>query len=279
MPFVIIFGLITTFIKLNKDRELISIYSLGLSINSIRKPLINFAIIIFTILISLNFYISPKIYKNYKIKEFEIRNTINFEKINISNFIEINNNLILDFRKDNGKFKDVFIRFNDDSENIIYSKEANIIKGDEFLTFNLINGFKLNFLNTKIEKLEFEKYKLKIPYLKNRKYNNIDKNSLTIFNLIKNKNNYLIIEKFFDFIIIISIIIFFYFYNIKTHQYNSKKITVYIIISILILIVHNLIKNLELNNIISIYLLCLNICLPLFLLFLIKKNLKFHEYN
>ena len=51
MPFVITFSLIITFMKLDKDRELISIYSLGLNINSITKPLINFSILIFSILI------------------------------------------------------------------------------------------------------------------------------------------------------------------------------------------------------------------------------------
>ena len=78
--------------------------------------------------------------------------------------------------------KTYFIRFNEDTENIIYSKEANIIgKKMNFLTFNLINGFKLNFVNKEIEKLEFEKYKLKITLFKKVKiYNNIDKNSQTI---------------------------------------------------------------------------------------------------
>ena len=138
MPFVIIFGLITTFIKLNKDRELISIYSLGLSINSIKKPLFNFAIIIFLILISLNFYISPKIYKNYKVKEFEIRNKINFEKINISNFIEINKNTFLDFKKDKKIFKEVFISYFEEYNNMIYAKEAKISqKADKFFLSNL----------------------------------------------------------------------------------------------------------------------------------------------
>jgi len=279
IPFIVLFGLLITFIKLDRDKEIIAIYSLGLSINNIKKPLILFSFIIGGLYLILSFYLSPLIYDIYKKKEFELRNLIDLNNINISNFIEINNNLILDFRKENGKFKDVFIRFNDETENIIYSKEANIIKGDEFLTFDLIKGFKLNFLDTKIEKLEFEKYKLKIPYLKNRKYNNIDKNSLTIFDLIEKKDIYLIIEKFFDFIITITIINFFYFFNIKTHQYNSKKITIFITTSILFLIIHNLIKNLELNNMISIYLLCLNIFLPLLLIFFNKKNLKFYEYN
>ena len=40
IPFVVIFGLIISFVKLHKDRELISIYSLGLNIKSITIPLI-----------------------------------------------------------------------------------------------------------------------------------------------------------------------------------------------------------------------------------------------
>ena len=87
MPFVITFSLIITFMKFDKDRELISIYSLGLNINSITKPLINFSILIFIILIFFNFYLAPNIYKDYKLKEYEIRNNVNFEKIIIYNFI------------------------------------------------------------------------------------------------------------------------------------------------------------------------------------------------
>ena len=45
----------------------------------------------------LNFYIAPKIYENYKLKEYELRNTINFENMIFSNFIKINNDTILDF--------------------------------------------------------------------------------------------------------------------------------------------------------------------------------------
>ena len=99
MPFVIIFGLIITFIRLHKDKELISLYSLGLSLKSIKTPLFYFSTAVVFILIILNFYLSPKIYKDYKIKEHEIRNNINFEKILVTNFIEINKNTYLDFKK------------------------------------------------------------------------------------------------------------------------------------------------------------------------------------
>ena len=39
---------------------------------------------------------------------------IDFEKIIVSNFIEINENTFLDFKKDNQKFKEVFIKFKDE---------------------------------------------------------------------------------------------------------------------------------------------------------------------
>ena len=84
LPFVIIFGLVLAFLKLDKDREIIAIYSLGLSLKEIRKPiilLISFSILLY---LSLNFIISPITYNIYKQKEFSLRNTIEFDKINIS---------------------------------------------------------------------------------------------------------------------------------------------------------------------------------------------------
>ena len=55
------------------------------------------------------------LYKDYKTKEYEIRNKINFEKILVSNFIEINKDTVLDFKNNNQNFKEVFIKFTDSS--------------------------------------------------------------------------------------------------------------------------------------------------------------------
>ena len=280
LPFIIIFGLLIAFIKLEKDREIIAIYSLGLSINRIKNPILIFSVLISIIYLILNLYLSPLIYDIYKKKEFELRNLINLNNINISNFIELDKNLILDFKKDKNKFVDVFIRFyekndmNIDNENIIYSKEAKINKETDYLLFNLINGFKLNFIDEKIEKLEFKNYKLKFPILENKKYNNIDKNSLTIFNLIKNNNKYLIIERSYDIFILIFIIILFYHLNIKSHKYKLKNILFFLIISTLMLIFQNLIKTIELKNLTSIILFTLNIIIMLFLIIINKLRIK-----
>ena len=124
MPFVLIFGILLCFIKLHKDRELVAIYTLGLNKKSIRKPIILFTIIITSFFIILNFYFSPNIYKKYKIKEFEIRNEINFEKILISNFLKIGKETIIDFKKNKNIFENIFINFSDDNDNLSYTDDV-----------------------------------------------------------------------------------------------------------------------------------------------------------
>jgi lipopolysaccharide export system permease protein len=113
LPIVIMFGLILSFLKLHRDKEIISMYALGLKTNAIIKGLSFFTLITTLFLLTFSLYLSPKIYKEYKIKEHEIRNKIDFEKIIISNFFEINENTFLDFKKINQKHKEVFIKFKD----------------------------------------------------------------------------------------------------------------------------------------------------------------------
>ena len=248
MPFVIIFGLIITFIKLHKDKEIISIYSLGLSTNSLSRSLKYFTILIILILLSFNFYISPKIYKEYKLKEFEIRNKIDFEKIVISNFLQINKNTFLDFKKDNQEFKEVFIKFSGNNDNLIYAKNATIIQDNDFFIFNLIDGFKITIINdNKIEKLEFENYNLKIKNNKFKTFDNFDKNTFNIFDDIKSKNYLNITHKGADVIFVLIIILFFYFKNIKVYRFDFYYLFIFITFSSILLILNQLLKNLEIS--------------------------------
>ena len=98
---------------------------------------------------------------------------------NIANFIQLDENLILDFSKKEDVFEDVFIRFIGENENIVFAKKARIIKEPKKFIFNLSKGFKLSFMKNKIEKLEFENYKLNFPLKNENNYNNYDKNTLT----------------------------------------------------------------------------------------------------
>ena len=245
LPFIIIFGLIIAFIKFDKDKEIIAIFSLGLSIKEILKPFFLISIITVFLYLFLNLFFSPYIYGKYKQKEFDLRNSINLDNINISNFIQLDENLILDFSKKEDVFEDVFIRFIGENENIVFAKKARIIKEPKKFIFNLSEGFKLSFINNKIEKLEFENYKLNFPLKNENNYNNYDKNTLTLFNLIKYKDYKSMIERMFDTLILLTVIIFFYFNNIKDNKFSINHIFIYLFLSILIIIFQNIIKNLD----------------------------------
>ena len=245
LPFIIIFGLIIAFIKFDKDKEIIAIFSLGLSIKEILKPFFLISIITIFLYLFLNLFFSPYIYDKYKQKEFDLRNSINLDNINISNFIQLDENLILDFSKKEDVFEDVFIRFIGENENIVFAKKARIIKEPKKFIFNLSEGFKLSFMNNKIEKLEFENYKLNFPLKNENNYNNYDKNTLTLFNLIKYKDYKSMIERMFDTLILLTVIIFFYFNNIKDNKFSINHIFIYLFLSILIIIFQNIIKNLD----------------------------------
>ena len=245
LPFIIIFGLIIAFIKFDKDKEIIAMFSLGLSIKEIIKPIFLISIITIFLYLFLNLFFSPYIYDKYKQKEFDLRNSINLDNINISNFIQLDENLILDFSKKEDVFEDVFIRFIGENENIVFAKKARIIKEPKKFIFNLSEGFKLSFINNKIEKLEFENYKLNFPLKNENNYNNYDKNTLTLFNLIKYKDYKSMIERMFDTLILLTVIIFFYFNNIKDNKFSINHIFIYLFFSILIIIFQNIIKNLD----------------------------------
>jgi len=274
LPFIIIFGLIIAFIKFDKDKEIIAIFSLGLSIKEILKPFFIISIIITILYLFLNLFFSPYIYEKYKQREFDLRNSINLNNINISNFIQLDENLILDFSKNKDLFEDVFIRFIGENENIIYAKKATIIKEPKKFIFNLSKGFKLSFINNQIEKLEFENYKLNFPVKNKNNYNNYDKNTITLVSLIKYKDFNIMIERMFDTLILLTVIIFFYFNNIKKNNFSINQIFIYLFLSILIIIFQNIIKNLNINLKLSFVLNIINFSIVYLFMFMNKFKFK-----
>ena len=77
-PFILIFGLLLCFIKLNRDNEIIAMLSLGVGLRPFRNTLLFFSLIITILFSSLNSYLAPKVYKQYKIQEYDLRNNIRF---------------------------------------------------------------------------------------------------------------------------------------------------------------------------------------------------------
>jgi len=276
VPFVIIFGIVITFIKMDRDKEIIAIYSLGLNINSIINPLYYLLGITTIIYIFLNFFLSPYIYGKYKEKEFELRNSIDLNNINYTNFIKLEK-IILDFDKQNDIYQNIYINFIEDedrTENIIFAKKGAIESNQNEFIFTLIDGYKLSLYKKKIEKLEFQKYKISFPNKTINTYNNEDKNTETFNDLIKNKKYQAMSERFFDIIILISIVIYFYFKNIKYNSFKINHIIQFLIISIIVLIIQNLIKNININYLNFFILNILNILLLVFFYSINKLKLK-----
>ena len=246
LPFIVIIGISITFIRLFKDREIITIYSLGLNTDIIKKPLLIFSILIIFISIFFNFYFSPNIYEKYKLNEYELRNKINLEKIIFSNFIELNKNTVIDFKRNKKQFNDIFINYTDNKENIIYAKKGSIKKEKNKYIFNLDDGFKLTLLvNGDIEKLEFASYNLQFEDKNYKEYNNFDKNTSNFLEDIFSKDYLNLSYKFYDSLIFVIIFLFFYNYNLKKYKFEIKNILFFISSCATILIINQIIKNLN----------------------------------
>ena len=107
----------------------------------------------------------------------------------------------------------MFIKFKNEKDNFIYAEEATITQDVNKYLFKLINGFRITVVEkNKIEKLEFENYKLHIVNNKFKKNDNLDKNTFSIFDDIDNKDYSNIVNKITDSIIIIIITLFFYLF-------------------------------------------------------------------
>ena len=248
IPFILIFGLILCFVKLNRDNELIAIFSLGFGLRPVKNTLIYFTIIILFIFSVLNFYIAPKIYEIYKKQEYELRNTLDLNKLTFSNFLNLNQSTVLNFDKNNNEYEDIFISFKDDRENIIYAEKGNIFNENNQYNFQLINGFKISIdKNNNFEKLEFLNYILKIENKNIGNSDIVDKNTFTIFDDYRSKNFLNICFKIFDLIIILFIIYFFYSNNIKNVNLKSINNIFYCALSITLLIINQILQNSDIN--------------------------------
>ena len=270
LPFILIFGILLCFIKLNKDKEIIAIASLGMQLKPIKFCLYFFTIILSFVYISLNSYISPKVYEIYKFKENELRNTINIDKMVFSNFLKINQNTVIDFKKNNNLYENIFINYTDENENLIFAKKGSIKNENNNFLFQLNNGFKLNIKVDSVEKLEFDNYLLKIENQSNLQFNTDDKNTFTIFDDFITENYLNISYKLFDLFITIFIVYIFYNNNISKLDFGIKNNIYFIFFSIILLIVNQLIKNSEMN--IQTYITSIFVVILSILIFLRFKN-------
>ena len=227
----------------------------------------------------LNFILSPYSYDIYKKKEFELSNKIEFDKINISNFIELDNNLLIDFENNNQKFEDILINFTNENDNFIYAKSGKIMNENNKLIFTLFNGFKLTINNEEIEKLKFENYRIEFPSINKNVYEDFDKNTVGIYELLNFKKEIykkIILQRITDILIILSFVLYFYLYIIKKNVYTHNNFFLFTIFTIFILITDNFLENINLSFSVLIISNIFNILL-IHILGISLKLIKFYE--
>tara|TARA_Y100001970_G_scaffold271949_1_gene368042 strand:+ start:7908 stop:8855 length:948 start_codon:yes stop_codon:yes gene_type:complete len=267
LPFLLIFGLVLAFIKLSRDKEIIAIYSLGISIDEIKKPIFYLSIlmVIFSLLIS--FFISPQTYAIYKEKEFNLRNTIQFDKIDFSNFIKFSDNLTIDFENNNGAFSNILISTKDEYETIIYGEKGEIEQLDSNLRFKLINGFKTQIKNDSIENLNFDSYIASFPISDKNVYKKNDINTLDFFEILNDRENnqYILLLRIIDVLIIIVLCSFYYKNNIKKNKFNLFNQLFFIITAIYCLLIDNLFEKYIINNNVFVLILFVNLFFVFFI--------------
>ncbi len=246
IPFILIFSLLLCFTRLNKDNELISILSLGMALKPFKISLIFFSFFILILFSILNNYLAPKIYEEYKKREYDLRNTLNIENIAFSNFLSLNKNTTLDFKKIKNEYHNILINYKDSKDNLIYAKKGNIINKNNHYKFQLYDGFKISIDEKKqIEKLEFLNYILKVENNNIVLGKNIDKNTFTIFDDINKKNYLNITFKFLDVILILYILFFFYINNLRKINFKIKNNIFFSSICVIVLLMNQILKNSE----------------------------------
>ncbi len=271
-PFIIIFGLLLCFIKLNNYNELIAIYSLGLGLSPLKNTLMFFGLIIITIFTFLNFYLAPTIYKKYKIQEYELRNTLDFNNMLFSNFLNLDKNTVLDFKKKGNEYKDLFISFDDENENIVFAKTGKIFNKNNQYNFELTDGFKISIdKNKQIEKLEFLNYVLKIDNKNIIRKEITDKNTLTIFDNIENENYLYIVFSILDIILIIYVISLFFYNNLNKINFQIKNNVFFSLVCISVLIINQILKNSEIVLINYLFLMTITIFFSLIIFYINRR--------
>ena len=248
LPFILIFGILLCFVRLNKDKELIAIFSLGLDIKPFKNSMMLIALIIIIFYSLLNIFISPKIYEIYKLKEFELRNKLNLDKVVATNFLKINQDTTIDFEKNSNDYQDIFISFKDNEENIIFAKEGKIKSENTNIIFKLKNGFKLNINGNEIEKLDFSEYTLNFNNEKTPFLIVMIEILFTLIDDFKNKDYLNISFKINDVLLSLVIIYIFYLNNLKNNNFNLRNNLIFIGLSLFLIINNQLLKILKLTT-------------------------------
>jgi len=252
-----------TCLKLFKDKELIASYTLGINYKIILRPFYFFSFIVLLSSLFISFFLSPYSYDSYKKKEFDLRTNLDIENIGLENFFEFNNEIIMNFEKEENNFTNLFIFQKNPKNNLIIANKTEMELNDNKLELKLFDGFKAEFKETSNEILVFDKYNFQLNLNKNEEYDNSDENTFNIIKLINDKNYLLINQRIIDGLLLISLIYLITNNLLIKLRFTNINVTLIIIISILIIFFDNIFASLNIDENLKILFMYINIFIPL----------------
>ena len=274
LPFIIIISVLLTSIKLYRDKELIALFTLGISSKSIIKPILLFTILVFTSSLFISFYISPYYYNIFKKDEFDLRNNLDIKNIGLNNFFNFNDEIIINFEKNDNQYVNLFIFQKNPVKNIILANKAEMDLENNILNLNLFNGYKTEIFEKSNETLTYDQYSFSLNLDNNKVYDNSNSNTFNLNKLLGNQNpeDYLIInQRIVDSLMILSLIFIIIRYLLIRLEFSAINILSVSILCIIIIFLDNILGNLTMKNISFIFLMYLNLFIPLTLEFVKNK--------
>ena len=271
LPFIIFLSILFTCFKLNRDKELVAIYVLGSSRRDVMRPFIIFSILTFILSLILSLYISPLSYETFKKDEFDLRTNLDIENIGLNNFYDFNNEIIINFEKEEDIFTNLFIYQTSPKKNIIIANKSEMDLDKNRLYLKLYDGFKAEVKETSNEILVYDKYNFDLNLNNNEIYNNSDINTHNINKLLKDRNFSIINQRIVDSLLLLVLVFIITNHLLINLKFNLLDLVLIIIISILIIFFDNILGNLSRNSNFVIILMYCNIFLPLFLIFKLNK--------
>ena len=193
LPFGTFAGCMISYLKLENDREIIVMKSIGLSPLKLSYPAFFVTILASLILFSISHFILPKTYKNFKILQNEIRNSSQNLILKDNTFIDINKNQTIFIGKfrENNILEEIFIQDRSDPSYIVeFFSRSGFLTLDENITLSMKDGTRVSTdPRGKSTILSFQRYDIEIKKPESSKsdlYNRVvEYNEYSFFELIK----------------------------------------------------------------------------------------------
>ncbi len=198
LPFGTLAGCMISYLKLENDKEILVMKSVGLSPLRLSYPAFFVSTLASLILFTISHFILPKTYKNFKILQNEIRNSSQNLILKDNTFIDINKNqtIFIGKFKKNNILEEIFIQDRTDPLYMVeFFAKSGFLTLKENITLSMKDGTRVSTdIKGKSTILNFQKYNIKIKNTERSKsdaYNRVvEYNEYSFFELINKSKNF-----------------------------------------------------------------------------------------